>query len=48
MRHEKELARSIGLDDTSSVLVFSTEGDTDMKNYRDIVWYGAYPFAGKE
>ncbi len=48
MRHEKELACSIGLDDKSSVLVFSTEGDTDMKNYRDIVWYGAYPFAGKE
>jgi CheY-like chemotaxis protein len=37
---EKELAEKIGLNKNSVVLVFSTEGDTDTKNYRDIVWYG--------
>ncbi|MEI6101961.1 MAG: diaminopropionate ammonia-lyase, partial [Eubacteriales bacterium] len=42
MRNEKELAEQIGLDKDSVVLVFSTEGDTDTKNYRDIVWYGKY------
>lgn len=42
MAHEKELAQKIGLDKNSVVLVFSTEGDTDTKNYRDVVWYGKY------
>lgn len=42
MRHEKDLAAKIGLSKDSVVLVFSTEGDTDTKNYRDIVWYGKY------
>jgi diaminopropionate ammonia-lyase len=49
MRYEKPLAQSIGLDKASVVLVFSTEGDTDTRNYRDTVWYGKYPgLAGKE
>ena len=26
-----------------AVLLFSTEGDTDPENYRNIVWGGAYP-----
>jgi len=43
MKRQPELANQIGLDETSRVLVFSTEGDTDTKNYRDIVWYGKYP-----
>ncbi|MBQ8088286.1 MAG: diaminopropionate ammonia-lyase [Clostridia bacterium] len=33
------------LDENSSVLVISTEGDTDRENYRDIVWRGKYPHA---
>ena len=36
---EREL---IGLGADSSVLVISTEGDTDRQNYRDIVWRGKY------
>lgn len=32
----------IGLDGNAEVLVISTEGDTDRKNYRDIVWRGKY------
>ena len=45
MKRQPELAAQIGLNASSRVLVFSTEGDTDTKNYRDIVWYGKYPSA---
>ena len=38
-----ELRDLIGLDENSSVLLFSTEGDTDPENYRKVVWDGAYP-----
>lgn len=38
-----ELKESLGLDGDSRVLMFSTEGDTDPVNYRNIVWGGAYP-----
>ena len=38
-----DLRELIGLDETSSVLMFSTEGDTDPVNYRKVVWDGAYP-----
>lgn len=31
---------SLGLDENSVVLLFSTEGATDKQNYRDTVWYG--------
>lgn len=31
------------LDKNSKVLFFSTEGDTDKANYKDIVWDGKYP-----
>jgi diaminopropionate ammonia-lyase len=48
MRNEPGMAGSIGLGSDSVVLVFSTEGDTDTRNYRDIVWYGKYPNTGKE
>ncbi len=37
------LRNEIGLNDTSRVLLFSTEGATDRENYRKIVWEGAYP-----
>ncbi len=32
-----------GLDASSRILLFSTEGDTDPDMYRRIVWEGAYP-----
>lgn len=38
-----DLRQAIGLDENSSVLLFSTEGDTDPVNYRKVVWDGAYP-----
>lgn len=37
-----EVRKSLGLDTASRVLVFSTEGDTDPKKYRNIVWDGEY------
>lgn len=39
----KDIKEKIGLDENSVVLCFSTEGDTDKKNYRDVVWDGKYP-----
>ena len=36
-----ELKRQLGLGESSRVLFFSTEGDTDPDNYRNIVWNGA-------
>lgn len=36
----KELKEILGLNETSQVLCFSTEGDTDPIRYKDIVWYG--------
>ena len=38
-----DLREAIGLTEESSVLLFSTEGDTDPVNYRKVVWDGAYP-----
>ena len=37
------LRKMIGINKESKVLCFSTEGDTDKKNYRDIVWDGLHP-----
>jgi len=37
-----ELRESAGIDKDSKFLLFSTEGDTDPGNYRDIVWNGKY------
>ena len=36
-----QLKAKLGLGETSRVLLFSTEGDTDPENYRKIVWDGA-------
>ena len=33
----------LGLNKNSTVLLFSTEGDTDPGRYRSVVWDGAYP-----
>lgn len=38
----KDLKKTIGLDENSRVLLFSTEGDTDPDKYREIVWQGTY------
>jgi len=35
-----DMRKQLGLDENSKVLLFSTEGDTDPKKYRDIVWLG--------
>ncbi|MBB1198930.1 diaminopropionate ammonia-lyase [Enterobacteriaceae bacterium 89] len=39
------LMQKLGLDDHSVVLVISTEGDTDVKHYREVVWEGKHPAA---
>ena len=39
----KDLKESLGLNQDSRILCFSTEGDTDRENYRRIVWDGLYP-----
>ena len=39
----KDLRSALGLDRSSRVLLFSTEGDTAPDHYRKIVWDGAYP-----
>lgn len=38
----KDLRKALKLDDSSKVLLFSTEGDTDPDKYREIVWDGTY------
>lgn len=44
----QDLARAIGLDSDSRVLVFNTEGDTDPENYRRVVWDGAHAFGAQD
>lgn len=39
----KDLRDALGLDETSQVLMFSTEGDTDPEKYRRVVWGGEHP-----
>ena len=34
----QELREALQLDETSNVLMFSTEGDTDPDNYKKILW----------
>ena len=36
----KELRENLGLNENSTVLLFSTEGDTDPEMYKDVVWRG--------
>lgn len=33
----------LGINETATILIFSTEGDTNAERYRDIVWNGAWP-----
>ena len=37
------LMAKLGLNRDSVVLVINTEGDTDVKHYREVVWEGTYP-----
>lgn len=37
------IKEDLGLTPTSRILCFSTEGATDQKNYRKVVWDGAFP-----
>ena len=37
------IREALCIDETSRILVFSTEGDTDPEKYRSIVWDGEYP-----
>lgn len=39
----KKIKDHLELNEHSIILIFSTEGDTDPVNYRDIVWDGKYP-----
>ena len=39
------LMQKLGLDSHSVVLAISTEGDTDAKHYREVVWEGKHPAA---
>lgn len=39
----EELRKALELDQSSQVLLFSTEGDTDPVQYQRIVWDGEYP-----
>ena len=41
-RADKLLQTELGLDKNSVVLLFSTEGDTDTQNYREVVWHGKF------
>ena len=38
-----EMREQLMLDESSRILCFSTEGDTDRENYRRIVWDGLFP-----
>jgi diaminopropionate ammonia-lyase len=37
------IKEKLQIDSNSKILCFSTEGDTDPDNYKDIVWKGRYP-----
>lgn len=36
------MREKLNLNENSKVLFFSTEGDTDKENYRDVVWHGKF------
>jgi diaminopropionate ammonia-lyase len=44
IKNDEKVKSSLGLDSKSRVLVISTEGDTDTKNYQDVVWYGKHSY----
>jgi len=36
----EDIKKTLGLDENSVILLISTEGDTDYKHYREVVWDG--------
>jgi len=44
----KEIREKMGLDEKSVILVISTEGDTDPKRYKEIVWDGHFSYRSGE
>ena len=42
LAHHSDIKQQLGMDENSVVLCFSTEGATDVENYRNIVWNGAF------
>ena len=34
--------KELKIDENSKILCISTEGDTDVEGYRNVVWNGAY------
>jgi diaminopropionate ammonia-lyase len=38
-----DFRKALGLDSESTVLLFSTEGNTDPEKFRDVVWDGEFP-----
>lgn len=43
----EEARKALGLDETSQILLFNTEGNTDPFKYRSIVWDGELPSTGR-
>ena len=43
-----EMKKILKIDENSTILCFSTEGDTDPENYEKIVWDGLYPIKKRE
>ena len=42
-----ELMKELKIDENSKILCISTEGDTDVEGYRNVVWNGAYNNNGR-
>lgn len=42
-RSKESLRKYLSLDESASVLLINTEGDTDANHYRQVVWEGIYP-----
>lgn len=43
---KQELMKRLGLDQHSRILLISTEGDTDVQHYREVVWEGKHSISG--
>lgn len=41
--NNKEIQEKLSIDENSRILCINTEGDTDAKNYVDVVWNGKHP-----
>jgi diaminopropionate ammonia-lyase len=41
-----ELMKRLSLDQHSRILLISTEGDTDVQHYREVVWEGKHSISG--